>query len=354
MSIRSGFFNSVKVGTTYDRAYNADDHNKYFKGLVAQNGVYYHIDQLFELDPTVTEYTVPVEIDGQDRDNMIGVIVHPGKAMVNGHWVISDADEVVYCEPRPLGQSYTRIDMVVLRWSAETRDVSLLVKSGVPTTTPNYDTQNGYPEQYGYIPDPRSELEQKDPPLDPNLIDRMMDHNSDVYFEPVTVDEEEVLEICLGYIHIPSVGDITVENTGGTNRCPWIAQILGGYDDSFVAQYNTAILEWWNRIKEEGDIYMNLNVFKKKFVGNAEHTQSSTLDLSDIPGYLYENTDTFHVYYNGLFMDSDEYRLIFGENDAVSLQIYNGFNYIPEDNSVIVEIFKGEAVDIPDGNSIKY
>lgn len=355
MAIKSGFFHAVKTGNTYDRVYNADDHNKFFEGVIAQNGVLRWVKGT--LMPSNYLEDVDVEIDGQILENRIQVVIKPGKAFVNGHWFISDDEESVYLSPRPLGTGY-RVDMISLRWNDGERNVSFHVtEGGITNTKP---TLENYPLPLGYIPDPMSRLLEEgytEDQINKSLInpDTKGFYNTDVYFEPV-IDEttgDQVLEIALGYVIIPSNvtgGDIEIISSIGDTKCPYIAFTAGPYGDAYAAQYNTEILEWWDGIKQQGDMNLVINVIRQKFAG----ARSSTILFSEIPLYTYHTTDTINIYYNGLFVDEDEWEFVVESDEVVGIKLHNGSSQIPADNSATLEIFVGPSIDIPDGSTFKY
>lgn len=365
MAFRSGFFNAVKTGNTYDRVYNAEDHNRFLKGVVAQNGVYRYVDGTFI--PYAFQEHVDVEINGTEYTNRIRVLIKPGKALVNGHWVVSDADESVYLSPRPLGTGY-RVDMITLRWNDGDRTVSFAVtEGGQSNTKPKIDD---YPQPLGYIKDPATYLKNVKHYTDDQIKDLQIWekgvwtgkwYDSDVYFDPITDDETSdlVQEICLGYVTIPAEvtnEPITIQRMIGDTRCPYISFTAGPYDDTFVAQYNEEILQWWDELRRQGGFEPTLNVLKKKFVGNDSQTQSTSIMFSEFPGYAYNATDNINIYYNGLYVDEDEYDYILDPetNDKIGIKIKNGKTYIPANNSAVVEIYKAPSIDIPDGSVLRY
>ena len=364
MAIRSGFFHAVKTGNLYDRVYNAEDHNLFLKGVIAQNGVYRYINGT--LMPTSFREHVDAEINNEILTDRIEVAINPGKAMVNGYWFISDSQESVYLSPRPLGTGY-RVDMITLRWNDGDRTISLEVTEGAQTNTkPSIISQDGpqYPQPLGYIIDPDASFAEKGYTQAQIAALKNSDgvyYNSDVYFEPVTDVEttDLVQEICLGYIVIPAT--VTNENISlysmvGTTRCPYISFTAGPFDDSFVSQYNTEIAVWWDALREQGGIDPVLNIIEKKFVGNDDRSQSSTIMFTEFPGYTYNLADNINIYYNGLYVDEDEYEFVVDDqtHENVGIKIKNGYSYIPSNNSAVVKIFKAPTIDLLDGTLIKY
>lgn len=356
MAIRSGFFSAVKTGNVYDRVYNSDDHNNFLKGTVAQNGVFRNIKGCLYAT-TFQEHVDNVEIDGEIYNDRIQVIFNPGKAMVNGHWFVSDAEESVYLSPRPLGTGY-RVDMISLRFNDGDRTVSFHVTEGSITNTKPVEAN--YPVPIGYISDPVQKL--KDEGYSDTQIKLLTNENgklfdSDFYFEPVTDEQtsDQVLEIALAYVTVPAnvtEAPITIETRQGSTVCPWISFVSGYYPDSFVAQYTQDILEWWYDIKREGGIEPVMNKIKKRFAGGAN--RSSTILFSEIPGYIYEGTDDFSIFYNGLYVDETEWEFHYDGDTKDGIKLHNGSTIIPVDNSVVIEIYKGQSIEIPDANDYRY
>lgn len=356
MAIKSGFFNAVKTGTTYDRAYNAEDHNLFLKGTVAQNGVFRNINGQLYATSFLEHQTATV--GDQELNDRIRVVISPGKAMVNGHWFKSDAEESVYLSPRPLGTGY-RVDLISLRWNEGDRTIEFHVTEGGIT---NQIKPANYPLPLGYIQDPKQKF--IDQGYTDDQMKLIMDDNgkfydSDVYFEPVTDPEttEQVQEIALAYVVVPAnvTGEnIKIETRQGTTLCPWISFVSGPYTDAFVAQYTDDILEWWMGIKAAGGIEPVMNKIKKRFAGDG--TRSSTILFSEVPGYIYESTDDISVYYNGIYMDETKWEFAYEDDGTTKkgIKIRNGLTYIPVDNSVVVEFYKGQSINIPDATDYRY
>lgn len=110
--INSGFFESV--GT--DRTYYADSFNTFFEGLIAANGIFENVGGGFAVEPA----------EG------LTVNVRDGKAIVNNHWVRSDATEPLTIDTAHT--LYNRYDMITLRWESTTRDVTLHLTKGTENT----------------------------------------------------------------------------------------------------------------------------------------------------------------------------------------------------------------------------
>lgn len=114
MAIRYGFFNSLNG----DRLYNADDFNRYFEGLISQNGVF---------ENYLEGMKVSVNSNGE-------IVVGTGKALVDRTWIELDSAEVVTVEKADT--LYPRYDAIVLRKSYENREITLEVIKGNSKTNP--------------------------------------------------------------------------------------------------------------------------------------------------------------------------------------------------------------------------
>ena len=117
MAITYGFFNSQNS----DRTYDADDFNTCFEGLISQNGVFQNADNAFAVSAGSTGLTVNVGT---------------GKAMVQSHWVKSDA--VVTLSLSAANSILSRYDMITLRYDATNRNISLQVTEGTSSSNPEY------------------------------------------------------------------------------------------------------------------------------------------------------------------------------------------------------------------------
>ena len=114
--IKCGFFNA----TDGKPSYNADDVNRYFEGLVS-NGVYKQYESGFN-----------VTAGGDD----MSVYVLRGKASVQYHYVISDAVETL--EINPSHVTYNRYTLIVLRYNATFKTITLAAKDGELAEYPEY------------------------------------------------------------------------------------------------------------------------------------------------------------------------------------------------------------------------
>ena len=110
--ITSGFYESVNG----DRKFYSDSFNKFFEGIIAPNGIFENVGGGFAVKPA----------------GGMTVNVLDGKAVVNYHWVRSDATETMTINPSHT--LYNRYDMIALRWDDGSRDVTLTYTKGTEST----------------------------------------------------------------------------------------------------------------------------------------------------------------------------------------------------------------------------
>lgn len=113
MALTYGFFNSVSG----DRVYNADTISRMFRGLIS-DGIYANVDDAFRVQATTG----------------LTLSVGSGRAIVEDRWVENDAAITVTLSAA--NALLDRIDAIILRKSTTSRDVSLMVLTGVPANNP--------------------------------------------------------------------------------------------------------------------------------------------------------------------------------------------------------------------------
>ena len=132
MSLKSGFYNAMKVSGEYDRKYNADDYSNVFSAFI-RDGV--RRSGANDFNVTASGLVLTVKI---------------GYAVCGGRWVRLDADYTLSAITPPVG-SYSRLDAVVLRVDTResTRAASIVYRNGTPAsvpTAPAKDTTTGVSE----------------------------------------------------------------------------------------------------------------------------------------------------------------------------------------------------------------
>ncbi|NEZ47921.1 hypothetical protein FDF74_12090, partial [Clostridium niameyense] len=114
---KSGFFNAMKVGDTWDRIYKAENFAEYFATFIG-NGVFPNPATQLQVKET----------------SKMQVIVQAGKAWINGYRYENTDDLIVPIDTAD-GVLH-RIDKVVLRYDVEKREIRACVKKGEFSSTP--------------------------------------------------------------------------------------------------------------------------------------------------------------------------------------------------------------------------
>lgn len=113
MSEWSGFFNAVKVGEDWDRTYLAKDFANFFSPLI-KNGVFAGRSNSLQVIPTN-----PADMSVQ---------VSSGQAWISGYSYINDEALTVTIDPAD--GALNRIDLIVVQWSNEDREIKAAYKKG--------------------------------------------------------------------------------------------------------------------------------------------------------------------------------------------------------------------------------
>ncbi|HID0814608.1 TPA: hypothetical protein ACXNW8_000190 [Clostridium botulinum] len=108
---KSGFFNAMKVGDTWDRIYKAENYAEYFASFIG-NGVF--------PNPSTN-----LQVIGTDR---MQVIVKPGKGWINGY-KYENTDDLILSVDVADGVLH-RIDKIVLRYDVVEREIRVKIKKG--------------------------------------------------------------------------------------------------------------------------------------------------------------------------------------------------------------------------------
>lgn len=113
--ISYGFFNSVNN----DRLYNAETFNRFFEGLIADNGIFEQVRGSFTVTPA---------------SSGLAVNVATGKALVNSCWALNDANETLALDTAH--NLLPRYDKIGLLWDETDRNVTLRKVTGTPAGSP--------------------------------------------------------------------------------------------------------------------------------------------------------------------------------------------------------------------------
>lgn len=262
MAITYGFFNSVSG----DRTYNADQMSNYFKGLVADTGIFENVGGAFQV------------LAGTG----LAVNVQTGKALINSKWVESDSVEVVTLTAAHA--TLNRYTAVCLELDVTNRDISLITIDGANATTP---------------------------------------------VKPAITNTATIKQICLAYVYVAasatSITQAQITDTRPSNLCGWITGLINQVDTSTLfSQWQTAyeqffaqMTSWFNSAQSSFETWeatqksnfdtwlaalteeLDVNTYVQSF----NKTVSLDVDnevLLDMEGYTYDHTDTFIVSINGL------------------------------------------------------
>ena len=301
MSITYGFFNSQNG----DRKYDADQMSEYFDGLVS-NGVYESVDGALQV------------LAAQNME----VNVQPGRAIINSKWIKNDAVLTL-----SINQSHPTLDRysaVVIRLDITNRLIEITTKDGTPASSP---------------------------------------------LKPAMQDDSVAVELCLAYILVKagatSISQVYIEDMRPSNLCGWVTGLIDQVDTSTLfLQFQTAYEQYYNNMTAAFDNWfssltqqLNVNTFVQRFTKKVRlgrtpvppYTVISNEIALDMEGYVYDSTDIFHVYVNGL-------------NDVdFSFEVYQNVPWITveaeaDGTIVFVEVLKSkigfETLQDQNGNNI--
>ena len=246
MAVTYGYFNSLNG----DRVYNADQMSEYFDGLVT-NGVYESVGGALQV-LAVSDMTVGVQA---------------GRALINCKWLKNDA--VQNLDITPAHAVLNRYTAVVVRLDYVNRLMEIDTKDGTPASSPA---------------------------------------------KPEMQVDSSIVEICLAYIYVRAtatqITQADIEDTRGTDLCPWITGLIEQVDTSTLfLQYQAAwqqyydtmtqaFNDWFETLTDE----LNVNTFIDKYQKSVTMGAGSSATIPlDMQGYTYAPTDVFNVFINGLY-----------------------------------------------------
>lgn len=118
--VRYGFFNSKKLITgDYDRKYNAEDVNNYFKGAVSRDGIYQFVGNQCKV----------ITAGGMD------VAVRDGKGQINYHWFEVTSNEILTI--KQAHATLNRWTAVIARYDSANRNIYLMTIDGTESERPS-------------------------------------------------------------------------------------------------------------------------------------------------------------------------------------------------------------------------
>lgn len=322
MAIKDGFFNAVRSvdpeteEVSFDRVYDNESMNKYFKGLISQNGIFQNVGDRLEVVPG----------DG------LTLVVKTGKALVGAHWVELTAPEVLALEDYDAlpDIAYPRWVAVMVRFDATLpqRKCSVYLKPGAAYG----DTQGNRPSK----PTP----------------DGNNNGNFDQTGQPV--------EMPLAYVWInrgvTAIAGTDISDWRGTSECPWITHLIRdpavADTDRTLAKYWDQFHEWYSQVTEEMNINTHMQEFRKVVNGGPGASNAITLDMTD---YVYGAGDIFFVYYNGLELIKDvEYTVTQATPESKAVLTFSG-NFV-SGNTLSIKVLKS-VIGTPsylDGDEVRY
>lgn len=277
MAITSGFFNSVNG----DRTYNADQMSTYFKGLVS-NGVFENVGGAMQV-LAGTGMTVQVQT---------------GRAIIGDalKWVENDAALDVTINASHV--TLNRYTAVVIQLDLTNREVNIITVDGANATNP---------------------------------------------VKPTMINSVTIKQLCLAYIYVgagaTSISQSNIQDTrANTNLCGWITGLVDQVDtttlfNQWETAYNENIAEmesWESSRKAAFDAWMStltseltVGAYIKEYEKDITLTSADSTTIAlDWAGYIYESTDIFFVYINGLLARAgNDYNLNTSGNVSVELNI---------------------------------
>ena len=256
--ITYGFFNSLNG----DRVYNADQMSLYFKGLVADTGIYANVGGGLQVL----------------ADSGLSVAVQTGRALISSRWVEIDAVEPVSINtPHVTLNRYTAI---VLELNATNREITLKAVDGENATNP---------------------------------------------IKPAIVRTTTIKQLCLAYVYVPAGATaITQANITDTRQdtsiCGWITGLINQVDtstlflqwqsayeqyfaqmESWKATQQASFDEWFAALTDE----LQVNTYIEQYDKQVTLTASSSRDVVlDIAGYSFDESDVFIIAFNGLVAEA--------------------------------------------------
>lgn len=315
MAVKSGWFNAIKTvdpetgDISFDRAYDNEMMNNFFKGLISQNGIFSNVGDKLKVS-AAEGMTITVGI---------------GKALAGSHWIDNTAIEPLTVDDADVARP--RWDAVMVRFDASVsvRTGSLYIKKGAPMSEPVKPSAEG---NYG-------------------------NGSFDATGGPV--------ELPLAYIYVDrnvtEIKQSNITDNRGASNCPYISHLVIGPDakdvDKYLADMYDKIIAWSRDLTEE----LNINTYMSQYtkVVDGGNGVSNTVNL-DMAGYLYNPGDVFLVYYNGLLLARDvEYAITEGETYA-AITISNGSTQIPKGNRLVIQVIKS-LVGMPsfiNGDDMEY
>lgn len=241
MAIKAGFFNAVDS----DREYNAEDISGYFKGLIS-DGVY-------------EGYLGGLQVVSNNNHR---VIVKPGRAMIDGHYIDNSEDYEVIVPEKSL-PAWHAISVVL---DIDGRQGLIVLHQGVPSASP---------------------------------------------VKPVPAERSDYKEMILAYVYTPAgsgiISQSQIEDTrADTTICGWVTGLIKQVDTSTLfAQWQAAYAafydsfqSWFETLTDE----LTVNEYIKAYDKVTAASGRVTTVYLNMDGYTYEESDIVNVYANGFML----------------------------------------------------
>ncbi|MCQ2609550.1 MAG: hypothetical protein MJ151_02000, partial [Lachnospiraceae bacterium] len=247
--VKSGFFNAVKNNDgSFDRAYNSEDINKYFKGAISENGIYKFVGNQCK----VNTYSG------------MSVLVKDGKGAIKYHWFEMETDEAITInDAHPTLSRYTAI---VMRYDETNRQIGLATIDG----------------------------EYEEIPSKPEII-----RNSSVY------------DICLAYVYVEAgATEITIDKIEDTREdeslCGFVKTLLDNGSSEGIPRVDVLPMA---QVSEVGKVYY-LKVAYSKYVPDFYTCKKVvTYDFKPVimtEGLISDRPDASFAYANQVYHATDE------------------------------------------------
>lgn len=307
MAIKYGFFNSVGN----DRTYNADDMSNYFEGLVS-NGVY----------ATVGDACIVKSLGG------LTLSVGTGRAILNNKWIrIDNSIQAVTINPHI---SLNRYDAICFQINEADRNISLVVVEGTPATTPTFPTRtaNQLVLAHVYVKANASSISQADitdrrPYKDycgwvTGLVDQV--DTSELFLQFQTACEEKQNEMNQWKSEQVSEFD-KWKSQQIEDFEKWQSEKIRSFE-TWQVERKSAYQDWFNNLTESLTVNVNPATSRTYTV---ETDESGHAELP----FTYSDSQTIHVYINGLFaVEGEDYTIENGNIQLTSLEFGSGSDVI--------------------------
>ncbi len=280
-----GFFNSQNG----DRKYNADQMSSYFEGLIS-DGVYQNVD-----DACVVRASAGMT-----------VTVGKGRAVIGGKWLKNDAlYDVTITGSNPTNPRYSA---VVVKLDNNARTIILTSVDGTPATTPT---------------------------------------------KPTVTDTANTKYLILAYVLVPagatSIVQSNIEDARSLSVCGWVSGLIEQIDtatlylqwqNAYEQQFEQFKLDydaWFDTLTQDLNVNTYIEDYHKDVTLNGQQG-TATIDLMEIAGYSYDESDIIQVYINGLLgIEGTDYTI---NTDELPDHLPVIIAFYDADNDIHITIFK--------------